>query len=123
MRIATMRFHWIVPEAQVDITHLDQHSSSWKDLWGFTPVTSAAQACLNALTVPESRFPPGHETFWIVADTTQKQSDSYELLHSSPLSSVTDLRADFRGSNRGFYDTSKAERLLGWKEVGFPWKG
>jgi hypothetical protein len=35
---------------------------------------------------------------------------------------VGELRGDWKGTNRGLVDCSKAFRMLGWKEEGFPWK-
>ena len=119
IRIATMRFHWVVPQVRYSLQGIGGRDT-WKDLWGMVSEHSVALACLNALTVGEDIFPPGHETFFIVDQTTSEQRDSYELLRER-YPDITDLRADFKGSNRGFFDCSKAERMLGWKEEGFPW--
>jgi hypothetical protein len=69
----------------------------------------------------------GHETFFIAARTTCQQSLSSDLVRQR-YSHITDLR--FKGANgdtremsgnEALIDTSKAERLLGWKDEGYPW--
>ena len=122
LRIATLRFHWVVPTAKVNIESLHAAKGEWKDLWGWVSLAAVAKACLSALTVPESQFPKGHETFFIVAGTTCQQGDSMELLKSK-FPEITDIRKEFKGSNAGFFDTSKAKKFLGWEEEGFVWKG
>ena len=82
---------------------------------------AVADACLKALPVGEDILPLGHETFFIVDQTTSEERDSLELLRGT-YPEITHLRADFKGSNKRFFDFSKAERMLGWKEEGFPWR-
>jgi hypothetical protein len=123
MRIATLRFHAVTDDDQCTAAHLNQRGGSWKDLWGWVSLTATAKSCLLGLTAPYETFPNGtHETFFIVAPTTQQQSDSETLLMSR-FPEIQDVRIDLKGSNVGFFDTSKAERMLGWKEgEAFWWK-
>lgn len=116
-----MRFHAVLPD---DVCH--NYSSaftgkSWKDLWGWVSLSASAHACLSALTVPESQFPTGHETFFIVAPTTQSRRSSRELIREAYPELERHLLGDGWDEHRGFFDTTKAERLLGWKEVIDAW--
>jgi UDP-glucose 4-epimerase len=53
----------------------------------------------------------GHETFFIIAPVTYSTIPSRELAaHAFP--GVT-IRGEFAG-DAGFFDCSKAERLIGW---------
>ena len=72
-----------------------------------------------ALTVPEERFPRGHETFFIVAPTTSQQSSTMELVKGR-YPELTDFRREIKG-NMGLFNCAKAERMLGWTEQGFEW--
>jgi hypothetical protein len=111
MRIATLRFHAVTDDDQCTAAHLNQRGGSWKDLWGWVSLTATAKSCLLGLTAPYETFP-----------TTQQQSDSETLLMSR-FPEIQDVRIDLKGSNVGFFDTSKAERMLGWKEgEAFWWK-
>jgi hypothetical protein len=119
MRVASLRFHWVVPTAQVDRDFLHKRQGSWKDLWGWVSLEATAKAVVLSLTVPEDNFPAGtHESFFIVSRTTCQQTDSMELLKTK-FPEITDFRKKLNG-NDSFVDTSKAERILGWKEEGFP---
>jgi hypothetical protein len=119
MRIATLRFHWVVPPSRYSRDLLDSRGTAWKDLWGFVTTPGTARSCLLGLTAPLETFPLGHETFFIVAGTTVRQSSSLELIKEK-YPEIEDIRGDFSG-NRALIDCKKAERLLGWKEEGFPW--
>ena len=125
MRIASLRFHWVVPHCQVDPQTLHTEGGAWKDLWGWVSIGATADACLRGLTVPLDTFPGGHEVFIIAAKTTCRHGDSMELLRTMymPEKEGMDIRADFSATNRSFWDTSKAERMLGWSEKGWAWTG
>lgn len=118
MRITTLRFHWVVPDKLVDREYLHAHKGSWRDLWGWVSLNAASKAVLLSLTVPESSFPVGHETFFIVAQTSCQQTNSMDLLRSK-FPGIKEIRTSMKG-NAAFFDCSKAERMLGWKEEGFP---
>ena len=79
-----------------------------KHLWAYTLRRSAAEACLLAL---EDRF-SGHEAFYIVSPRTTETIPCLEL--AARYFSNVPVRGDLSGT-RGFFDTSKAERLLGWR--------
>jgi hypothetical protein len=121
MRIASLRFHWVVPTHLVDRHTLHNEGGAWKDLWGWVSLGATAQACLKALTAPETTFPRGHEAFFIAARTTCQQVDSMDLLRTKyrPVQEGIEIRGVV-GGNASFIDTRKAERMLGWKEEGFP---
>ena len=89
----------------------------WKDLWGWVSVDASASACLLGLEAPESTFPLGHEAFFIVAPTTQQQRDTTELLRDYYPELAKKWEASGMRGNQGAFDTSKAERMLGWKEI------
>ena len=121
MRIASLRFHWFAPDEVCTAASLDERGGAWKDLWGWVSSTAAAQAVLAALIVPECQFPPSHEVFLIVAGTIQGQRSTRSLLAERyPEIHNEILRKDIMG-NKGLFDCSKAKRMLGWEEVGYPW--
>lgn len=109
LTIASLRFHWVVPNrAMAEERNKKNARRLIKDLWGFTCVEAAARACLLALTADFK----GHEVFYIVAPDTGMDRTSLELW----LEFFPDvlIQGDLSG-NRGFFNCSKAERLLGWK--------
>jgi hypothetical protein len=75
----------------------------------------------------------GHETFFIVARTTCQQASSAKLvrerfphlLQESGRLRFKDEQGNERGirGNEALISSEKAERVLGWKEVGYPWDG
>ena len=122
MRIASLRFHAVIPDEECTLELLHNRGGYWRDLWGWVSVSATAKACLLGLVAPYEDFPRGtHETFFIVANTTVQQTDSLALLKTK-FPEITDLRIDFAGSNVGFMSTEKAKRMLGWQEEGFLWK-
>jgi hypothetical protein len=125
MRIASLRFHWVVPSHKVDPKILHKEGGAWKDLWGWVSVHATADACIKGLTAPQETFPGGHEVFNIAAKTTCRQGDSMELLKTAfaPEKEGMEVRVEFGGTNRSFWNTSKAQRMLGWSEEGWAWRG
>ncbi len=108
MAITSLRFHGIVPERAAAV----RPDNAFRDLvvkhlWGYTCLQAAARACLVSLTAPFT----GHEVLYIVAPDTVTERPSLELqaefFPNVPL--IGDL-----GGNHGFFNTAKAERLLGW---------
>ena len=79
-----------------------------KHLWGYTRSDATARACLLSLTAGFR----GHEAFFIVAPDTMMETSSLELARR--FFPDVPVRGDLCG-NRGFFDCSKAERLLGWR--------
>ncbi|KAL7418651.1 hypothetical protein Q5752_006334 [Cryptotrichosporon argae] len=121
MRVASLRFHWVITdELAASPEELSAAGGTWKDLWGWVSTTQTARSCLLGLEAPTSTFPAGtHETFFIVAPTAVRQGSSLELLKEH-FPEITDIRREYKG-NEGFFDCSKAERMLGWTEKAHPW--
>lgn len=111
MTIASLRFHWLAENRQkvVELTPLVGELGV-NHLWAYTLLSDASRACLLALTADFS----GHEPFYIVSpDTVVDEPSSRLAADHYPDAS---LRAQLAG-NSGFFDCSKAERLLGWKHT------
>jgi nucleoside-diphosphate-sugar epimerase len=108
--IASLRFHGVVPErpSMAQITAFKNPDSLIKNLWAYTSLAAVARACLLSLT---ANF-IGHEVFYIVAPDTVMDTPSLEL-HQKHFPDVP-VRGDLSGC-KSFFDSSKAERLLGWK--------
>ena len=109
MSIASLRFHWVVPERATAAQHGSRMGDSLaKNLWGYTRLDAAARACLLSLTASFE----GHAVFYIIAPDTMVETPSLELAQRS--FPQVPIRSDLSG-NRGFFDCGKAERWLGWK--------
>lgn len=110
MIIASMRFHGVMPDRPTAAQakgHL-QTDAAVKSLWAYTRSEAASRACLLSLTANYT----GHEVFYIAAPDTIADTPSLEL--KQKFFPDVPLRGDLSG-HRGFFDCSKAERLLGWK--------
>ncbi len=108
--IASLRFHMVVPDRAraVEVYKDAVGDSPVKNLWGYTTLAASAGACLAALEADL----PGHEAFQIVAPEQLGGLPSTELAQryfpGVPLrQSLTE--------HEGFFDCSKAGRLLGWQ--------
>jgi len=110
LTISSMRFHWIVPErpGMVVITGSRHPDGLIKNLWAYTILAAGARACLLSLT---ANF-KGHEVFYIVAPNNVTDIPSLEL-QQKHFPDVP-VRGDLSG-HKSFFNSSKAERLLGWK--------
>jgi len=110
MIISSMRFHGVFPDRKtaVDAKTYSQTPAAVKNLWAYTGSDAAARACLLALTADFK----GHEVFYIVAPDTITEIPSLELKQKHYPD--VEIRGDLSGMN-SFFDSSKAERLLGWK--------
>ncbi len=109
MTISSMRFHAVVPERATAAEYYNQIGLvPTKHLWAYTRFDSAARACLLALRADFN----GHEAFYIVAPHTVMDTPSLEL--KQQFFPDVPLRGDL-SANQGFFNCSKAERLLGWK--------
>jgi UDP-glucose 4-epimerase len=110
MVIASMRFHWVIPsrDTAVQARGYSQTEAASKNLWAYTLHSATARACLLSLTADFK----GHEAFYIVAPDTISEIPSLEL--KQKFFPEVPLRADLSG-NKSFFNSSKAERLLGWK--------
>jgi len=113
MVIASMRFHWVIPDraTAIQARGYSQTDAGVKNLWAYTRFDSAARACLLSLTADFA----GHEVFYIVAPDTIADVPSLEL--AQKYFPDVPVRGDLSG-NQSFFDSSKAERLLGWKHDG-----
>jgi UDP-glucose 4-epimerase len=109
MRIASLRFHGLVPSApDPAFTNLAQANNAYKHLWGYTHLEAAARSCERAIMAEFT----GHEVFYIIAPQTSSPTPSLDLARQRY--PHTEIRGDLSGHN-GFFDCSKAERLLGWR--------
>lgn len=108
MTIASMRFHYVVPErAMAAMVYPAEGPNVDKHLWAWTNLNAAADACMRSLN---GRF-SGHEAFYIVSPTTTVEVPSLELAaRYFPDIPITGNLAGLRS----FFDSTKAERLLGW---------
>jgi UDP-glucose 4-epimerase len=113
--IASMRFHLVAPReiAQQHFNHLTPEAA--KHLWAYTTPVAAARACLLSLSAPFK----GHEVFYIVAPNTTMDVPTLEL--AERFFPEVPIRGDLSGT-RSFFNSSKAERILGWRhdEEGTP---
>lgn len=107
MRLASLRFHWVV-ERSFAARHFDVSAATAQHLWAYTGPEAAARACLLGVTADFS----GHEVFYIVAPDTVTDLPSREL--AQRYFPHVPIRGAFAG-NCSFFDSSKAERLLGWR--------
>ncbi|KAI0360211.1 NAD(P)-binding protein [Trametes cingulata] len=110
MRVASLRLSWSLPTREDALR--DDPTRRKNDLWGYVQEDSAAEAFLLAVAGDNGKW-RGHERFFIVAPDTSANEDSVELWQTYwrhvPLKEGKDL-----SGRKGFFDCSKAERLLGW---------
>lgn len=109
MSIASLRFHLLVDSYEQAV----QMGSFFgpgtvRHLWAYTLLSEASRACLLAVTADFS----GHEVFYIVGPRTTSSEPSLALAQQHYPN--TQIRGDLSG-HKGFFDCSKAARLLGWK--------
>lgn len=110
MVIASLRFHGVVPKRSdmAQALHRGHTDAMTKNLWAYTLSEAAARACLLSLTADFT----GHEIFYIVAPDTITNTASLEL--KAKFYPDVPVRGDLSGC-KSFFDSSKAERMLGWK--------
>ena len=109
MSITSLRLHGVVEDRSGTVGWVDLPDSGLvKQLWGYTTRRAAARACLLGVTADIT----GHHAFYIVAPETMVDTPSLEL-HRRHYPDVA-LRGDLSG-NRGFFDCTQAEEILGWK--------
>ncbi|WDR06176.1 NAD(P)-dependent oxidoreductase [Devosia rhodophyticola] len=108
MRIASMRFHYVVPERSVAAEFYPVDSPvPYTHLWAWTHQDAAADACMRSLVAPFD----GHEVFYIVAPITTVDAPSLKLA-AEHFPNVP-IHADLP-DNRSFFSSAKAEKILGW---------
>ncbi|KAF5359212.1 hypothetical protein D9756_003130 [Leucocoprinus leucothites] len=111
LRIASLRLHWSLPYGQYPSE--GKEDAAARDLWGYLDQDSGAEAFLFALTCDTSRWPSKAEAFYIASPTIGPDKDSREL--KAKFWPDVPVKEGFEISGRkGFFDCSKAERLLGW---------
>ena len=108
--IASLRFHRCV-KSKKDTS--DRVRDARKDLWGYTLLDSAARACLLALDVPWK----GHKCMYIVSNQHSAVGSRAEELAKTYFPNAKRKSGPLSPS-QGFYDCTKAERLIGWKHEG-----
>jgi nucleoside-diphosphate-sugar epimerase len=106
--IGSLRLHGLVGDRS-DATrwHGLPPGALERQLWGYTRMDAAVDACLATVATDLH----GHEVFYIVAPDTMVDTPSADLAGSHYPD--VPLRHDLEGTT-GFYDCSKANRLLGW---------
>lgn len=108
MTIASLRFHWVMPTRAKAVAESNNVADMLvKHLWGYTTLESAARACLLAVSASYI----GHEVFYIVAPDTTMDQPSLDL--AKRFFPNVPVRGELT-RNHGFFDCSKAQRLLGW---------
>ncbi len=108
VRIASLRFHWVVPDRAHASRNAEISEDVAKHLWAYTRSDAAASACLLSL---EAAF-NGHQVFYIVAPDTTVDVPTLDLARS--FFPQVPVKGDLSGF-RSFFDSSKAERILGWR--------
>jgi len=110
MRVASLRLHWSVPTRAEG--YRKDYEGSKGDLWSYVQEDSSAEAFLRAVTVENEEW-KGHEKIFIVAPQVAADEDWLELKQKYfPDVPVREEWVKNRG--RGFFDCSRAERILGW---------
>jgi nucleoside-diphosphate-sugar epimerase len=107
--IASMRFHWVVPERSIAANSgRNESPAPGHHLWAYTTAAAAADACLLSLTAPFQ----GHEVFYIVAPDQTSGEPSLDLAKRWFPNAA--IKGDLSGE-KAFFSSAKAERMLGWK--------
>ena len=108
MSIASLRFHWIKPRADVIRAYGRSEENFWRYLAAYTDPQAAVRSCVQAITASFQ----GHEVFYIVAPETIDATPTLALAarHFPNVPITGDL-----SGNRAFMTSAKAERILGWK--------
>ena len=116
MRIASLRLHWSIPDRTPISQKRTKIHMAKNDLWGYVQEDLCAEAFLLALSPSNDQNWKGHEPFFICTpDTTWNgpTSELYEAFWKDvPIKEGKDL-----SGRKGFFDCSKAERLLGWTHL------
>ena len=112
MSLASMRFHFVAPKIEQAIAVYASYTEYDKFLWAWTQLDAAADACLLSIEKPR----PGHEAYYIVSPTTSSTTPSLQLAakHFPHVPVTGDL-----GDHKSFFNSGKAERILGWKHPVF----
>ncbi len=106
--IASLRFHWNKPRQFARDAYANGWTSLEKPLWAYVDPRAGARAALAAVLTDLH----GHEVIYITAPDTAEDIPSHDLANRH--FPQVPIRGDFEGNAR-FFNTTKAERLLGWK--------
>ncbi|KAJ6544788.1 hypothetical protein DFH09DRAFT_1172756 [Mycena vulgaris] len=112
MRVASLRLHWFVPNRAFATKQLEVARAK-NDLWGYVQEDSAAESFILAITQPTDNWPSAAEAFFITAPETTFDGATSELLQEY-WPNVPIKEGKNMSGNAGFFDCSKAEKLLGW---------
>lgn len=106
VRIASLRFHWVVESRAVaGAAYRSDVAKGAAQLWGYTPMKLAVDACLAALAAEFS----GHEVFNIVAHDTAVDVPSLDLARQF----YPDVRAvEGLSGLTSFFSSAKARQVL-----------
>lgn len=111
MSIGCLRLHALREYKEMLARRSGSPEAGHKDLWGYTPMAMGARACLAAVQTDLG----GCEIFYVAADDTCSPLPSMEL-HDRFYPDVP-VHGDLSG-RRSFFDSAKAERLLGIVDPG-----
>ena len=107
--IASLRFHMVVPGRGEALERSTSGDGPIKNLWGYTSLAASAGSCLMSL----SRTTSGTRRSFVVAPSqVGGEYPSVELARR--YYPEVPLRSPLEGYE-GFFDCSKAARLLGWR--------
>ena len=110
IRVASLRLHWSVPSRAQAFR--GDYEGTKGDLWSYVQEDSSAEAFIRALTVENDEW-KGHEAFFIVAPRVAADEDWLEL-KKRYFPDVPVREGWVESGGCGFFDCSKAERILGW---------
>jgi len=113
MSIASLRFHWLLDSYERAVEETSAFgATSVRHLWAYVSLAEGCRACLLSVTADFA----GHEVFYVVAPRTAASELSLDLARQHYPN--TAIRGDLSG-HRGFFDCSKAERILGWRHADY----
>ncbi len=107
MTVVSLRLHYVTDDPAAAAAEWRTFENPAKHLWAWTPARPAARAALAALTADLT----GHEVVLLAAPETTETIPSADL--AKRYFASTPLRRPLIGRT-GFFDISKASRLLGW---------
>ena len=107
LSVASLRLHQLVADRATVATRTSrERASGSRNLWGYTTLHAAAQACLSALEVTWK----GHEVIYVVVSRTAVDWPTAELCQE--FYPDVPLRKELSG-NEGLFCCAKAVELLG----------
>ena len=108
MCVASFRLHFSVPDRATAVRAAGQMGEMvWKHLWGYVTFDAINEGVVAALGAKWR----GHEVFYIVAPRTVSDEASEEL--AAKFYPEVPIVRPLRGTE-GFFDCSKARRMLHW---------